>query len=113
MSRILPFVLLAFAAWAQKPPATRIDSVKEVLHGVEIADPYRWLEDQQSPEARAWIDAQNAYSRPILDRLPARARLGKRLAELMNVEETSVPRAAAAATFSRAAASVRISPFCA
>jgi prolyl oligopeptidase len=93
MSRLLPLFLLASAAWAQTPPATRIDNVKEVLHGVEIADPYRWLEDQQSPETRAWIDAQNAYSRPILDRLPARARVSKRLAELMNVDETGLPRA--------------------
>jgi prolyl oligopeptidase len=94
MSQILLLVLLSFVAWAaEKPPATRTDNVKEVLHGVEITDPYRWLEDQTSPETRAWIDAQNAYSRPILDRIPGRKRLRKRLAELMNVDRTEVPRA--------------------
>ena len=45
-----------------QPPETRRDDVREVLHGVEIKDPYRWLEDQESAETRAWIDAQNAYT---------------------------------------------------
>jgi len=49
------------------PPPTRTDNVKEVLHGVEIVDPYRWLEDQSSPETRAWIDAQNSYTKPFLE----------------------------------------------
>jgi prolyl oligopeptidase len=40
-----------------QPPPTRRDNVREVLHGVEIVDPYRWLEDDESPETRAWIDA--------------------------------------------------------
>jgi prolyl oligopeptidase len=91
MTRFLPLALLAFTALAQKPPTTRTGEVKEVIHGVEIADPYRWLEDQNSPETRKWIDAQNAYSRPILDKLPGRARIGKRLAELMSFDQVSVP----------------------
>ena len=94
MHRILPLALSAFVVWAaEKPPATRTDNVKEMLHGVEITDPYRWLENQDSPETRAWIDAQNAYSRPILDRIPGRERLRTRLAELMNVDRTGVPLA--------------------
>ncbi len=36
------------------PPPTRTDDVKDDYHGVEVADPYRWLEEQQSPETRAW-----------------------------------------------------------
>ena len=57
-------IALALDASAQTlpkaPPPTRRDDVREVLHGVEIVDPYRWLEDGSSPETRAWIDAQNA-----------------------------------------------------
>jgi prolyl oligopeptidase len=49
------------------PPPTRTDDVTEIVHGVEISDPYRWLEDQDSPETRAWIEAQNEYTRSILD----------------------------------------------
>lgn len=83
----LPLLLL----WLQGPPATRIDDVREILHDVEVADPYRWLEDQSSPETRAWIEAQNAYSRAILDGLPARAALKRRLGELMRTGVTQTP----------------------
>src|SRR5258708_35306323 len=59
------FVLLVFAvsAPAATMPKTRTDNVTETVHGVQIKDPYRWLEDQNSPETRAWIGEQNAYMR--------------------------------------------------
>jgi prolyl oligopeptidase len=72
-------------------PPTRVDEVRETLHGVEIADPYRWLEDQKSPETRAWIDAENAYSHALLDKVPGREALKKRLEELLNVDAVGVP----------------------
>jgi prolyl oligopeptidase len=86
--------MLGLAIWlllAQAPPATRAEDVRERLHGVEVADPYRWLEDQESPETRAWIEAQNAYSRAILDSLPARAAFRRRLEELMRTDVTLLP----------------------
>ncbi len=67
---ILPGLVLASslggASSTPSPPPTRRDDVREVLHGVEIVDPYRWLEDDKSPETRAWIDAQNAYTHAVL-----------------------------------------------
>jgi len=48
------------------PPARR-DGFVETLHGVEVPDPYRWLEDAASPDTRAWVDAQNALTRSMLD----------------------------------------------
>ena len=45
------------------PPLTPIEPVTEVLHGIEITDPYRWLEDQSSPRPRKWLDEQAAYTR--------------------------------------------------
>ena len=72
-------------------PKTRVDDVRETLHGVELNDPYRWLEDQKSPETRAWIDAQNAYSHALLDALPGRDALKARLEELMNVDAFGMP----------------------
>jgi len=74
-----------------QPPKTRTDDVKERIQGVEIADPYRWLEDQQSPETRAWIDAQNKYTQAFLDTWPGRAALKRRLTELIRIETISVP----------------------
>jgi prolyl oligopeptidase len=75
----------------QSPPPTRRDSTQEVLHGVTVADPYRWLEDQNSPDTRAWITAQNAYTHELLDAWPGRGRLEKRLTELEKVERIRSP----------------------
>ncbi len=73
------------------PPKTRRDDVKEVLHGVEIADPYRWLEDQRSPETRAWIDAEDQYTQSILGSLAGRDRLKQRLTDLMKIDIIGLP----------------------
>jgi len=73
------------------PPATRIDDVVDTLHGVKIPDPYRWLEDQSSTETRAWINAQNSYSEPILRAVPGREPLERRLTELMKTDVIGVP----------------------
>ncbi len=82
---------LAAAPAPRKPPATRQDNIKEVLHGVEIVDPYRWLEDQESPETRRWIEAQNRYAHSLLGGLPVRAGIRQRLAELMRTDRSSAP----------------------
>jgi prolyl oligopeptidase len=54
----------------------------DVLHGIQVADPYRWLEDGSSAEVRAWTTAQNERTRTALDAVPARGRFRDRLAEL-------------------------------
>jgi prolyl oligopeptidase len=54
-------------------PETRRDDTVERLHGQDVADPYRWLEDPDSPETRDWVVAQNRLSREHLDALPSRA----------------------------------------
>jgi prolyl oligopeptidase len=91
MLRLLLAFLLVVPAWAQKPPATRTGNVKETIHGVTIADPYRWLEDQNSPETRKWIEAQNAYTRSVLDKIPGRQRLKDQLSRLMKIDQTGMP----------------------
>lgn len=73
------------------PPPTRTDNVKDVLHGVEIVDPYRWLEDQWSKETRAWIDAQNTYTDSIMKGLPQCERFKPILAKLMKVDALGMP----------------------
>lgn len=73
------------------PPGTRTDNVTDVIHGTTIVDPYRWLEDQKSPETRAWIEAQNAYTHSFLDPLPYRESIANRLTELMKIDQIGRP----------------------
>jgi prolyl oligopeptidase len=71
----------------KEPPITRQDNVKEILHGVEIVDPYRWLEDQNGPETRDWIDAQNNYTNDLLSNIPSRPAIKDRLEELLYIDQ--------------------------
>ena len=74
------------------PPPTRSDNVKETLHGVEVVDPYRWLEDQNSPATRKWIEEQQKYTDKVLAQAPGRAAIKKRLGELLHTDSMSTPR---------------------
>lgn len=74
------------------PPDTARSPVVDTLHGVAVTDDYRWLEDQASPETRAWIAAQNEYAEQIVGDTPLRAALETRLAELMDVPGAVFPR---------------------
>jgi prolyl oligopeptidase len=78
-------------AKAKCPPVARIDDVTETLHGTVVHDPYRWLEDQNSPEARAWIDAENACTQAALSKLPGQDAIAKRLGELIKVDTIGLP----------------------
>jgi prolyl oligopeptidase len=69
------------------PPATEIESVTEVLHGVEITDPYRWLEDQNSARTRKWLADQTAYTRTYFAGIPDRERIRTRVSELLALKE--------------------------
>jgi prolyl oligopeptidase len=73
------------------PPPTRVEDVKETINGVAVNDPYRWLEDQNSPETRAWIDAQNACTQSLLKTLPGSEAIAKRLGELIKVDTIRLP----------------------
>lgn len=73
------------------PPTTHAEAVVETLHGHEIEDSYRWLEDDASPATRAWVDAQNSYTRSLLDAVPGRERLEARLKELLSIGDISTP----------------------
>ena len=75
-------------------PETRVEDVVETLHGIEVHDPYRWLEDADDPEVRAWVAAQNAYTRSVLDALPGRPAVEARIRQALDVGVLggSVPR---------------------
>jgi prolyl oligopeptidase len=68
------------------PPFTTVGAVTEVLHGVPVTDPYRWLEDQDSPRTRQWLETQHEYARSYLDSIPGRNRIRERIRELVDVE---------------------------
>src|SRR6266568_7068770 len=72
--------------------------VKETIHGVEISDPYRWLEGDETGKATAetkkWTEKQNARTRQILDHLPAREKLEARLGEVMQMRAIRAPEMA-------------------
>ena len=68
------------------PPHSQIEAVTEILHGVSVTDPYRWLEDQESPRTREWISAQMRYARSYLDSISGREQIRGRIRELLDVE---------------------------
>lgn len=72
------------------PKAPTADVVDD-YHGKKVADPYRPLEDPDSPATRAWVEAENKVTFAFLDAIPARARLRKRLTRLWDYEKFGVP----------------------
>jgi prolyl oligopeptidase len=73
------------------PPATAVKVVHDTYGTVDVADPYRWLEDQQSPETRGWIAEQQACTAKALSPLPGRAAISKRLSELLHTDRLNAP----------------------
>jgi len=72
-------------------PAARTSDVTDDYHGTRVADPYRWLEDPDSPETRAWVEAENRVTFAFLETIPARSHLRKRLTKLWDYEKFGVP----------------------
>jgi len=73
-------------------PITRKDtSIVDDYFGTKVADPYRWLEDDNSAETKAWVDTQNAVTFNYLNALPSRDSIKTRLTELTNYERFSTP----------------------
>ncbi len=64
----------------------------ETLHGTRIVDNYRWLEDGKNPETQKWVEAEISYTRAVLDPLPGREQIHKRLTELLTIGSIDVPQ---------------------
>jgi prolyl oligopeptidase len=73
------------------PPPTAAKPVTDEVSGHTLTDPYRWLEDQDSPETRAWIDSQMHYTQQYLSQVKIRPEIVKRLTELEHVETVGIP----------------------
>lgn len=73
-------------------PETRKGDVVDTYFETEIADPYRWLEDDRSEETENWVKAQNEVTFEHLENIPFREKIEARLTELWNYEKVSAPR---------------------
>jgi prolyl oligopeptidase len=91
---VLTFAAATFAADVQfpKPPATPVHEADDTYFGVTIKDPYRWLEDQNSPETRAWINAQNAYTQKALSEFTGRSALRAQIEKVMKIDSIGMPQ---------------------
>lgn len=93
MRTALPVLLLmTFSTFAQLPyPASHKGDVVDDYHGTKIADPYRWLEDDNAAETKAWVAAQNKVTFDYLEKIPQRAQFKERLTKLWNYERFGIP----------------------
>ena len=87
-------LLAATALMAQVPlsyPETRRDAVVDDYFGTKVADPYRWQEDDNAPDTKAWVEAQNKVTRAYLDAIPERRGHQGPARKLWNYERFGVP----------------------
>jgi prolyl oligopeptidase len=76
------------------PPKAAVKPVVDIFHGTKIQDNYRWLEDSNSPETQKWVEEELAYTRAVLDPLPGRPAIQKRLTELLSIGSVTPPEIA-------------------
>jgi len=102
--KILPMALalagtvLSATAPLAYPPTRRAEVVEDYF-GTKVADPYRWLEDDNSAETKAWVEAQNKVTYAYLEQIPEREKLRARLTKLQNFERFGVPQQQGGRTF--------------
>lgn len=72
-------------------PETKTVSQKDNYHGIEIKDPYRWLEDDNSPEVKEWVKEQNNFTSDYLSRIPYRQKIKERYTELFDYTRYTIP----------------------
>jgi prolyl oligopeptidase len=80
----------ALAQPLQYPTTRKVDHV-DTYHGTTVPDPYRWLEDDNSAETAAWVEAQNKVTFPYLERIPFRKQFHDRVMQLNDYEKYSAP----------------------
>lgn len=79
------------ASFKGQYPQTKTIDVRDSYFGIEVSDPYRWLEDDRAEDTKQWVNAQNEVTNNYLSRIPFRDAIRKRLTELWNYEKYSAP----------------------
>ncbi|HPB02795.1 MAG TPA: S9 family peptidase, partial [Bacteroidales bacterium] len=72
-------------------PQTHRDEVTDDYFGTQVADPYRWLEDENSEETKSWVEKQNAVTNQYLNDIAFRDQIRERLQKLWNYEKSGIP----------------------
>src|SRR5438552_18961082 len=72
-------------------PKPRRSNQTDDFNGTKVADPYRWMEETDSPETRSWIDAENNLTQSYISAIPQREAIKNRLTEIWNYERYSAP----------------------
>ena len=75
----------------QYPDTRKDESVSDTYFGTKVADPYRWLEDDNSAETAQWVEAQNKLTFAYLENIPQRTAIKKRLTDIWDYEKVSAP----------------------
>ena len=73
------------------PPKAEVKPMVDIYHGTKVVDNYRWLEDGNSPATQKWVADEMAYTRALLDPLPGRDAINKRLTELLSIGSITPP----------------------
>ncbi len=87
---VMPSITLASTPPVAYPSTKKLD-VSDDYHGTKIADPYRWLEDDNSAETKAWVAEQNKLTFGFLEAIPQRAKIKERIETLWNYERFGLP----------------------
>ncbi|MDP3697762.1 MAG: prolyl oligopeptidase family serine peptidase [Candidatus Taylorbacteria bacterium] len=92
---ILVGLIAVFAVFCSKNsqfmPKTKKVEVVDDIHGTKVSDPYRWLEENTSPEVQTWVDEQNVYTRSFIDKINSRDAIKTRMRELFSLDTVAVP----------------------
>ena len=86
---VLCLLLIVSGCATLRPPQTPAIPVTNAYHGVQVVDPYRWLENWADKQVQSWSDQQNAYARSVLDNLPHVGELRTRVTEILTARSVS------------------------
>ena len=103
LAMMIALGLAALAVWAGDKDSTSVtssialpkvkkDDTVDTIYGHRIPDPYRWLEDANSPDTKQYVHDELAYTRSILDPLPGREQIGRRLRDLLSIGTIGTPQ---------------------